>query len=437
VRISGRLYGFAALAVLFALASGGAGGRPLHLNGPQRQTKSMVALVTVGESQMRLSRVDEDLFPMKPQTRNLGFVDAWAFSPGGLVALATHPYDNGYVKDSIRFANLGSVRLVRGSVPLGGVATTLMWRNPSRIVALVYDCCSDSASIVVVNPATRRIVSRQSLDDHVATVARGPESLVLLLTPQNEIGPSRLAVIDPAGKMRTVPLKVVAGMKWPQDSASPPLGTQRIPAVTVDPESNRAYVIQPDGPAAEISLDALDVSYHDLTSGSLLTRLASWLEPAAEAKGLNGPSRHGLWLGDGIMAVTGSNDAAVLDKDKGEIMTSTPAGAIVVDTRDWTVRTLDRGADELTVGGSVLLTTGRTSTSTSERSTGMGLAAYGDDLLVRYRLFGGESAWVQATWAGRGYIQVGDATHVIDLASGRIVGERTAPVPRLLVSDGP
>src|SRR5207302_7510037 len=128
----------------------------------------------------------------------------------------------------------------------------------------------------------------------------------------------------------------------------PRLGTERIPALAADAATGHAYVIYPDGLAAEVSLDSLAVSYHELASASLTARLSAWLQPDAEAKGMNGTSWRGLSLGSGFVAVAGNVQHAVLSGNT-EQMTSSPAGLAIVDVRNWTIRTLDRGADDVAV----------------------------------------------------------------------------------------
>jgi hypothetical protein len=226
--------------------------------------------------------------------------------------------------------------------------------------------------------------------------------------------------------------RIVAGRSWPEDHSAPMLGTQQIPAVAADSATGRAYVIQPEGLAAEVSLDSLEVSYHELAPASLAARLSAWLQPAAQAKGMNGTAWHGVALGNGFVAVTGTAERAVVNGNT-EQMSSSPAGLAIVDVRNWTIRTLDRGADSVAVAEGLLLATGRSSTSTEQRSTGMGLAAYGSDTKLRFHLFTGESAWVEQTWRGRVYVQRDGNTTVVELATGRVVEQRFGATPMVLL----
>ena len=407
--------------------------RPLGLAGPGRQAKDLVGIVYRDGDGSSLTRVDDGLNAYGRRLR-VGELDAWTLSPqGGLAALSTHPFESAGTHDSIRFVALGSLRLVPRTIPLGGSALALLWANPHRIVALVQDCCTNSVSIAVVDPGARRIVSSSPLGGDTAVWTRAGDRLLLLVTPTNAIGPAQLVVVDATGGIRTVKLgRVVAGRSWPEDHSAPMLGTQQIPALAADSVAGRAYVIQPDAPAAEISLDSLEVSYHELAPASLAARLSAWLQPVARAKGMNGTAWNGVALGNGFVAVTGTAAHAVLNGNT-EQMSSSPAGLAIVDVRNWTIRTLDGAADAVAVADGLLLATGRSWTSTEQRTNGMGLAAYGSDTKLRFHLFAGGSAWVQKTWNGRAYVGVDGKIAVVELATGRVVEERAGPTPLVLL----
>jgi hypothetical protein len=70
----------------------------------------------------------------------------------------------------------------------------------------------------------------------------------------------------------------------------------------------------------------------------------------------------------------------------------------------------------------------------------MGLAAYGADRTLRFHVLDGRSTGLAAALGGRAYVYVngqnGIATiEVVDLAAGRIVGERSPDLPMLLLGD--
>ena len=114
-----------------------------------------------------------------------------------------------------------------------------------------------------------------------------------------------------------------------------------------------AYVVDPSGLVASVDLDTLGVAYHQLGSGSLLTRIANWLTPAAEAKEANGSQLSAQWLGKGLMAVAGVQETATAQAD-----TYRPMGLQILGTRSWSVRMLDPRADTFMVANGALLVTG-------------------------------------------------------------------------------
>jgi hypothetical protein len=429
----GRLLGVGVLA-LGLLVTAGPTTRPLGLAGSDRQAKELVGIIVEPDVGTTLMRLGEGLDPFGPRLR-VGYADAWTIAPEGrIAALSIHPTET-TTMDAIRFVALGSLRLVPRPIVLHGIGLTLFWPAPDRILALVQSCCSetDVATVAVVDPGARRIVSRISLAGEAAAWTRAGDRLVVLVTPTNSIGPARLVVVAADGHVGTAKLdRIAAGRSWPEDQTEPRLGTQRIPALAADAATGRAYVIEPDGLAAEISLDSLAVSYHELASASLTARLSAWLQPAAEAKGMNGMSWKGLSLGNGFVAVAGNVQRTVVSGNTEE-MSSSPGGLAIVDVRDWTIRTLDRGADDVAVTDGLLLATGRSWTSSTQGTTGMGLAAYGSDTKLRFHVFEGASAWVQQTWNGRAYVLVDGRTNVVDLATGRVVERRAGTTPWLLL----
>jgi hypothetical protein len=432
--------GVAAVALVLVVP-GRESARPLVLHGPERQAKELVGIVRADDG-ARLSLLDErTLQPYGPRSARLGFAGTWALEPGGkpLAAIAVTPSENDSTQ-LVRFVNLDSRRLVRRTIALDGYAWALVWARPDRLVVLVGNCCTRGFAIETFDTGSRELVSRTDVAGDIGAVARPVDGLVVLETPLNAIGPSRLDVIAADGALRSVALdRVVAGVRWPDDGTADPLGTRREPALAVDPGTNRAYVVQPDGPAAAIDLGALVVSYHDLVAPrSVLSRFSAWLVHAAQAKGMDGPGRTATWLGDGLLAVTGSDDHAARKADSIQ-MSFDPAGLAIVDTRDWSIARLDPGADTAWVADGLLLATGRRLALGQQEPTGMGLAAYGADRSLRFRLFPGASAWVVAALAGRAYVQAAgaDTVSVVDLDSGKVVTERRGPVPTPLVGDAP
>lgn len=103
-------------------------------------------------------------------------------------------------------------------------------------------------------------------------------------------------------------------------------------------------------------------------------------------------------------------------------MVSEAAGLRLIDTRNWSVRTLDQEASSALAAGDTLLAFGGTH---GQGLRGTGLQAFGPDGRERFRLFGDRFVAV-ATAVGR-YAYVSEQSsaetriQVIDLTSGRVV----------------
>src|SRR5712691_11146673 len=89
----------------------------------------------------RVTAIDETkLRSIQPRTAPVGYVDAWAFSPDrAQLVLAAHRSPNMPEPDSIRFVQVGTVKLVQKTIRLDGTVRALLWNRPQRIVALVGD----------------------------------------------------------------------------------------------------------------------------------------------------------------------------------------------------------------------------------------------------------------------------------------------------------
>jgi hypothetical protein len=109
---------------------------------------------------------------------------------------------------------------------------------------------------------------------------------------------------------------------------------------------------------------------------------------------------------------------------------SRPSGVDLVDTADWTVRTLDPQAGYLAVARGGLLTTGSTFDSGRQQSVGTGLTIYGPDGAVRAHLFGSSVAYA-LTVGGRAFVPVAPYGYrIVGVASGivlRTVRDRNLP----------
>jgi len=133
----------------------------------------------------------------------------------------------------------------------------------------------------------------------------------------------------------------------------------------------------------------------------------------------------------GLLAVTGEDLPA--SEPPGGVR-PVPYGLRLVDTRDWTIRTVDPDAQTFDVAGGLLLA--RRWYAASGLNP-IGVAAYDLAGNPRWRRFSGANVHVWAPGGRRVYIDVGDhgkrRTHVVELATGRSI--RVVPYRRLSLLD--
>lgn len=348
---------------------------------------------------------------------------SWAFSPDrSLLAVATETLVGRRI---VRIVDPASLRQ-RTAVRLTGYLGPVAWPAPDRVLALSPDWGTGEVEVVSYDPLARRLVRRTTIDGTVLRTVRTPGGFVLLVGPKEGFGPARLVVVDANGALRSTTLDVVAGRQQPE--GEPYVFRRREPGLAVDPEGGRAFVVTPESHVVEIDLATLAVREHDLSQTvSLLGRLHDWLEPAAQAKASEGPVRTARWLGNGLLAVSGSDSHATVSAGRIERQTWTPAGLKLIDTATWSVRTVDDRVSGFVFADGLLLATGST----------IGLVAYGPYGDTRFALFPDRSPWVSAVVDGRAYVGFGGGPDqtltVVDLATGQVVGERQGILPQLLV----
>jgi hypothetical protein len=364
-------------------------------------------------------------------------VPAWSFAPQRpLLAVARHSRG---VARSLRVIDVRRMRMT-ADVPLaGGAVGALAWLAPERLLAVQEVCCEERQRLVVVDLTGRRVTARRPLGGSVQRIARTGRQLVLLVAPAQQIGPARLAVADAGGAIRSVRLdRMLAGVKLL--AGGDYRVEQSIPGLTVDPRGGRAFVVAP-GLVAEVDLAKLEVTYREPEpAASRLARLLGWLDPTAEAKGATGPTRSAHWLGGGLLAVTGTDEDVVKDANGEQQNRIRAAGLSLIDTRNWSFRTIDGGAAEVHVAGDRLLATGSSFDPATGAGKSIGLAVYGLDGRKRFQRFDGREVWVRHVYAGRAYVDVPlmtppwSALRVVDLDTGRVTrAERARRLPWLLL----
>ncbi len=304
-----------------------------------------------------------------------------------------------------------SMRPLGRRIAIGPPAVALSWAGNDRLLVLAGHCCAGSAEVVSLSAHSGTVSERRRVPGTVVRYARSKTGFVLLAAPRNRIGVAELVVADGL-RLRTVKLARVEAGFVPGGIRNAAISTDRFPGLALDCSSRRAYVADPDGTIATVSLRSLKVFYHrPSTSRTLFERLGSWLEPTAQAKGDRGPWRQAQWLGDGLLAVTGI-DWHATGSVSGNVISETlherPAGLEIVNTRTWQQQTLDPNADTIRVTDGLLLATGTRwdVTPGRNRTSGEGLIAYDAQGGVRFRLFAGRSVYVNVVIERHAYVTV-------------------------------
>jgi hypothetical protein len=373
-----------------------------------------------------LARLDPlSLRPVSRQVEIGEYHSAWSISPDGTeLALGVSsgesmlsPSQRLRGRIGIYIVDLETMKLVR-EVQTGAAAVALGWVAPRRLVAGLQ-----RGGTVLVDPDTGRIIRRWprfSFPDASASTRQG---LILLLPQLRESdanlpltrvsGRARLAVVDARGRLRSVTLARIAlavrtinGIPY-EDRAG----------LAIDPMRGRAYVVAAGAPVAEVDLRAMRVSYH-----RELRELEGEDQRTPRAR-----ERRALWLGGGKLAVSGHDVVAAA----GDPFAATPAGVILVDTRDWGACVLDKEAGGAGVAAGRVLTYGGTP-SAARGGLRPGLHAYADDGSEVFQLFEREQVWDVDLADGLAYVRTARATHVVDVRLGKVVA---AVARRLEIAD--
>jgi hypothetical protein len=333
-------------------------------------------------------------------------------SPDGSV-LAVGESEGG----SVQFIDVDQMRTL-GTAVVGSASYVerLHWVKPDLLLASLG---GTPGMVAALDPTTQQILSVHDVGGATLYTQPAGEELVSLVAPTSRIGAARLVVFDGSELREASLAEVPAG--WEQIEGADDTdyrARQSVPALAVDPEGTRALVIPAGGRVAEVDLDTMEVSYHDLTEPvSFWGRLRDWLEPSAHAKGTNGPDRNAVWLPTGLVAVSGSHYT-----DDGETMNVTPAGLSLIDPSDWSVHRLSDEPNWVTFRGGALLASAWKQNSEEQK-----LMAFDPDGTPRFTLVR-EAADLSQTSGTHLYATTHNGTRfeIVDLETGETVG-RAAP----------
>jgi hypothetical protein len=397
-----------------------------------------------GTSSTRLARIDRATLRGLPgRSQPLPGVLAWAASPDRSRLAVAECGRGSSCRGLVQLFAMPSMRPLGRRIAVGPPAVALSWAGNDRLLVLAGHCCAGSAEVVTLAALSGTVTVRRRVPGTVVRFARSKAGFVLLAAPRNRIGLADL-VVTGGGRLRTVKLARVEAGLVPGSLRNAAISTDRFPGLAVDGSGRIAYVADPDGTIATVSLSSLRLSYHRPgTSRTLFERLDGWLEPTAQAKGDRGPWGQAQWLGDGLLAVTGTNSQAT-GSVSGNVISATlherPAGLEIVNTRTWQQHTLDPNADTATVTNGLLLATGTRwdVTPGKNRTSGEGLVAYDAQGHVRFRLFDGRSVYVNVVIDQRAYLTVTAPSghqheYSVDLRTRRVTATPDAEWPWLLL----
>jgi hypothetical protein len=403
-----------ALAAFVAALAGAAG----PAAAPTRAPAPPQRLLAYAWETFTLARVDP--LTLRAEGRTVSTVNptAYAFSPDGRRMVLAGDFS------PLELVDVREMRRL-GRFPSLGHSTwvdSLIWASPRCIVAIVR---GETTRAVALDVATRRVVSDVRLAGAVVATTHSRGALAVLVGPQNGMGPSRLHVVDALGRVRSVSLTRVRSGWTAERNGN---GRRLQPGLALDPAGRRAVVIQPSGPAAEVDLATLEVTYHRLERArSLAARLHDWLEPQAHAKSVVGPELWAKWVGEHRVAVASWEHDGIRARDGEHRALARTHGVFLVDTRSWTRRTLSETASGVEAVGDAALVfagpfaAGRPFGADAGRPP-RGLEAYGGDGRRRFRLFGSRVVGAVQPAGAYAYVRVsGKAFDVVDVRSGRVL----------------
>jgi hypothetical protein len=335
------------------------------------------------------------------------------FSPGGtrIAYSGGNPRRFGIqIVDLARWRSLGIAR------PARRAQLSVGWASEDRVVA--WTQYAERPRIFWIDARTRRVVARRSFSGWAMDALAVPAGLALALAPREGLGPLRIMVVEPNGGARTI---TVDGIKAGSDHEQG--GEVLTPAVTVDPQSGRMYVVAARGLlVAEVDLASGAVAYHSLGASASKGDVDVWWRTAA-------------WAGDGRIAVTGDHWPPVHGRQPSD--GPVPLGVRLIDTVSWSIATLDRRPDSMHVAGGTILAAGTRWLDGGRRSESTGLLAFDESGHLAFTRFRRLPVALLGSRGHCGYVWLRHTrtAHVLDLRTGRTLHTiRTGPRAPFLLS---
>jgi hypothetical protein len=414
-------------ALALAVGVGGNGGAPVHQGEPAKVPKTVLGILwgQNGGAKARVALLDPlSLDPIGDRVPlRLGGGSATAASPNGrLLAVGT-------AEPGIQVIDLNRMR-AKAFLRLGGTGwvTHLFWQH--RLLYAVVEG-DRRASLVLVDPVGGQVLRRDRLGGMVVGADVGSDTgtgqIVLLTAPRRSVGPVRLTVAGGKGAASVVVPGILGGSEV-ENGENGYLARQVVPGLAIDRAGSRAFIVPAGGTVAEVSLNNLAIGYHSLSEPiSLLGRLHNWLEPAAEAKFIDGPQRKAAWLGNRLVAVTGADYSTQPGSDGEPEVHVEPAGLAFIDTGSWSTREIDDETSDFVVFDSSLLAFGDTSWG-DPAQRGIGARGYDFEGRGIFRALEGRKIAAVERSGDLAFVFVTDRRRVVvDAATGRTLARARTP----------
>jgi hypothetical protein len=365
------------------------------------------------------------LFALKtsPGSRALVRVDARTLEPVG-APLAMEPTSGPFVRSpdgstlavgagrALTFIDTTRMTQVRvKQVVANGQLRIVGWPTKTRLFA--FTCCSAKNELIVFDPVKRVVVKHVPVKRTFGNPVALSNGIAYVASPVNSISPARVVVVDRGGAIRAVTVqRIRAGVNWKRQRSGP-IGNIRQPGFTADAERGVGYLVDAAGLVAEVDLETLKVTYHRLTTAA--RRLAR------VEKELNGPMRFAQWLGEGRIAVTGSDAKTRRLSNGTRRATWSPAGVAVVDTRSWRIRMLEPASTGFDAEGDAIVLW-KSNTVEAFATNGAPLFSLPIEDGPAYAQVFGRTAYV---WGDK-------RVTIVDLDSGTVIGAIPRPALYLL-----
>jgi hypothetical protein len=314
-------------------------------------------------------------------------------------------------------------------ITLGRPGTVLVeWPTARRLIAIL-GVPPERQEYVVVDPATGAVGRRRAIKGLLLKHAPIKGGLALLVAPERRAGPARLVLARASGTVRNLVLDRIAAGGNPSARRH---ARRRLPTVAVDPRGKRAFVVAADERlVAEVDLPSGRVTYREPLP------LTGARAPAKAAKGnARVWTRDAAWFGERSIAVTGY-DALPTPRGMRFPPPIEPYGVSLIDTTNWTIRTLHEDTMQLQVAGDRLLADGTAWHPRARRSSSTGLFAFAEDGQQVFARFPGQEVVPLGAHGNLAYVWVRQdrGLHVLDLRDGRTlrrIPARARDVPVLL-----